>query len=177
VVIKPLLAALVLLAVIPQAGPPPAQRPEPPTGAIALVVHLSNPVNNLSISDLRRIFMMETQNWPHGRKITVVLGEKGQPGRAEVIRRICGISEAEYDRHILLQTFRGAIGLGPRTIRDTAAMLRFIFNAPGSIGYAPSDQVNNNSTKVLRIEGLAPSDLRYPLRLRGAGASRPPPVE
>lgn len=162
---------------LPQAGPPTAQRPDAAAGAIALVVNLSNPVSNLTVADLRRVFMMETQNWPHGRKITVVLGEKGQPGRAEVIRRICGISEAEYDRHILLQTFRGAIGLGPRTIRDTPAMLRFIFNAPGSIGYAPADQVTNDSIKVLRVDGFAPSDPRYPLRLRAAGATRPPPVQ
>ncbi|MEO8682984.1 MAG: hypothetical protein ABI665_28320 [Vicinamibacterales bacterium] len=133
-------------------------------GVIAIIVNPSNPVDNLTRSELRRIFMMETQNWPHARKITVVLEEKGQPLRADVIRLICGISEAEYDRHILLQTFRGSIGWGPRAIRTVDAIMRFVFNAPGAIGYAPAAQANG-TTKVLRIDGLRPIDPQYALRL------------
>ena len=142
------------------------------SGVIAIIANPSNPVDNLTRSELRRIFMMETQNWPHARKITVVLEEKGQPLRAQVIRMICGISETEYDRHILLQTFRGSIGWGPRAIRTVDAMLRFVFNAPGAIGYAPASQANA-TTKVLRIDGLRPTDPDYALRLPPA-PSRPP---
>lgn len=144
-----------------QASVAGAQSPAP--GAIAIVVHQSNPVNDLTRSELRRIFMVETQTWPHGRKVTLVLGEKGQAGRAEAIRLICGLSEAEYDRHILLQTFRGSIGWGPRAIRSVSAMLRFVFNAPGAIGYVPASQVDS-TIKVLTIDGRAPSDPQYPLR-------------
>jgi len=43
--------------------------------ALAIVVHRGNPVESLTLSELRRIFMLETQNWPHGRRITVVLRE------------------------------------------------------------------------------------------------------
>ncbi len=157
------------MAVAVVAGPPALARSQgAATGTFALVVHQSNPVNNLTLTELRRIFMMEMQTWPHGRKITLVLGEKGQPGRAEVIRVVCGISEADYDRHILLQTFRGTIGWGPRAIQSTAAMLRFVFNAPGAIAYVPADQTDT-STKVLRIDGLLPADPRYPVRVRANG--------
>jgi hypothetical protein len=45
--------------------------------AIAIIVHRSNPVDNLSFAELRRIFLLERQTWPHGRKITVVLREGG----------------------------------------------------------------------------------------------------
>lgn len=140
--------------------------------AIAIVVHQSNPVNNLPLSELRRIFMVETQSWPHGRKVTLVLGEKGQAGRADAIRLICGMSEAEYDRHILLQTFRGSVGWGPRAIQSVSAMLRFVFNAPGAIGYVPAERVDA-TTKILRIDGRAPADPQYPLRMRTPGAGRP----
>ena len=42
-------------------------------------------------------------------------------------------------------------------------MIRFIFNAPGAIGYVRADQVDG-TTKVLRIDGLLPGDPKYPLR-------------
>jgi hypothetical protein len=157
------------LAVAMLFGPPVlADRQAPAPVTFALVVHQSNPVNDLTMADLRRIFMLETQTWPHGRKITLVLGEKGQPGRAEIIRVVCGISEADYDRHLLLQTFRGTIGWGPRAIRSPAAMQRFVFNAPGAIAYLPAD-VTDSTTKVLRIDGLLPGDPQYPVRVHANG--------
>ena len=140
------------------------QTPASPGPAMAIIVHRSNPVNELTLAELRRIFMLETQTWPHGRKITLVLGEKGQAGRPEIIRLICGFSEADYDRHILLQTFRGHVGLGPRAIRSPAAMIRFVFNAPGAIGYVRADQLDG-STKVLRIGGFDLTHPDYPLRV------------
>lgn len=150
--------------------PPPAN---PPT-ALAIIVHRTNPVDGLTMAELRRIFMLDTQTWPHGRKITLVLREKGQPERGDAIQLICGMSEAEYERHVLLQTFRGNTGAGPRSILSAAAMLRFVFNAPGAIGYVPADQFDG-TTKLLKIDGLLPSDSTYPLRRRPS-TKRPEPA-
>jgi hypothetical protein len=136
-----------------------------PAETLAIVVNQANPVQALTLAELRRIFMLDTQTWPNGRKITVVLREKGQPEREEAIRLVCDMSEVDYDHHILFQTFRGSIGWGPRSIMSAKAMLRFIFNVPGAIGYVPADDVEG--TKVLRIDGFPPADPGYPLR-RGA---------
>jgi ABC-type phosphate transport system substrate-binding protein len=148
-------------------GPAPAQPPG--ADALAIVVHKSNPTEELSFRELRRIFMLERQTWGHGRKITVVLRESGQPERAEAIRLICGLSGEDYDRHLLLQTFRGTISQGPREIRTATAMLRFVFNAPGAIGYVWADS-DMSFIKVLRIDGLLPGHPRYPLRRQPRGS-------
>jgi ABC-type phosphate transport system substrate-binding protein len=131
--------------------------------ALAIIVHRSNPVDELTSGELRRIFMFETQTWPNRRRITVVLRQKGQPERIEAIRLICGLTELEYDRHVLFQVFRGKIARGPRSILSAGAMLRFVFNAPGAIGYVPEAQLDG-STKVLRIDGVLPGDAGYPLQ-------------
>ena len=145
---------------IPQ-GPPATAAPLP--DALAIVVHRSNPLATITARELRRIFLLETQTWGNGRRITVVLREKGQPERAEAIRMICGLSEGQYDRHILLQTFRGTIDRGPREILSAAAMLRFVFNVPGAIGYVPAAE-SDDTVKVLRIDGLLPDAPGYLLR-------------
>lgn len=156
-------AALLVLADWLAATPLIARGQPGATDALAIIVNRSNPVDALTLRELRRIFMFETQTWPNGRKITVVLREKGQPERGAAIRLICGLSEAEFDRYILFQTFRGAIVGGPRAILSAGAMLRFVFNAPGAIGYVPANEVDD-STKVLRINGVLPGDPEYPLR-------------
>jgi ABC-type phosphate transport system substrate-binding protein len=149
-----------------------SQRPAALADAIAIIVHRSNPTEDLSFRELRRIFMLERQTWRHGRKITVVLRESGQPERAEAIRLICGMSEQDYDRHLLLQTLRGTITQGPREIRTAEAMIRFIFNAPGAIGYVPAN-AEASLTKVLRIDGLLPGDPKYPLQRQVASSMEP----
>jgi ABC-type phosphate transport system substrate-binding protein len=139
----------------------PAQTAASP--ALAIIVHPSNPIDNLTFSELRRILMLDTQTWPHGRKITVVLRERGQPERGDAIRLICGLSEGDYDKHILFRTFQGSVNIGPRSIQSAAAMLRFVYSAPGAIGYVAADQVDA-TVKTLRIDGALPGDPRYPLR-------------
>lgn len=141
---------------------------------LAIIVHRSNPVDGLSLAELRRMFLLDTQTWPRGRKITVVLREKGQPERAEALQMICELTETEYERHVLLQTFRGNVGWGPRSIRSASAMLRFVFNVPGAIGYVWADEVDD-TIKVLRMDGRLPGEPGYPLH--EATRRRPTPED
>jgi len=161
--VRALLALLLLAA--PFAGPAQtASQPAVPP-PLAVIVHPANPVENLTVSELRRIFMLDTQTWPHGRKITVVLREKGQAERADGIRIICGLTEREYDRQVLFRTFQGSVNIGPRSIQSSATMLRFVQNAPGAVGYVNADEFDG-TVKLLRIDGLLPDNPRYPLRRR-----------
>jgi ABC-type phosphate transport system substrate-binding protein len=164
---RPALLALLLLTAPLARGEQAA--PQVPSPVLAVVVHRSNPVDGVTFSELRRIFMLDTQTWPHGRKITVVLREKGQPERADAIRIICGLSEDDYDKHILFRTFQGRVNIGPRSIQSASAMLRFVYSAPGAIGYVAADQVDT-TVKLLRIDDTLPGDPRYPLRRSRRGA-------
>jgi ABC-type phosphate transport system substrate-binding protein len=161
---------VVCLLAAPWARTAPGYQAPPPAPALAIVVNRSNPVDNLSFSDLRRIFMLDTQSWPHGRKITVVLRDKGQPERAEAIRIICALSERDYEKHILFRTFQGRVNIGPRAIQSAPTMLRFVYNAPGAIGYVNADEVDA-SVKLLRIDGALPDEPSYPVR-RGRARAR-----
>ena len=73
---RPFVMALLLAwALATAAATAREQTATPP--ALAIVVNRSNPIENLTFSELRHIFMLDTQTWPHGRKITVVLRDKG----------------------------------------------------------------------------------------------------
>ena len=154
------LALIFSIALLVQRQLPIAQAPAP--AALAVIVHRSNPIEGMTFSELRRIFMLDTQTWPHGRKITVVLRDKGQPERDDAIRIICGLSEDDYEKHILLRTFQGRVNIGPRSIQSASAMVRFVYSAPGAIGYVAADEVDP-SVKLLKIDDSLPGDPNYPL--------------
>jgi ABC-type phosphate transport system substrate-binding protein len=165
----PVVLTVVLLSWAALAGTAPLVAQQVPPGpALAIIVHRSNPVDNLTFGQLRRIFMLDTQTWPQGRKITVVLREHGQPERADAVRMVCGLSESEYEKHVLLRTFQGSVNIGPRSIQSASGMLNFVYSAPGAIGYVNAGEVNA-SVKVLRIDGTLPDDPGYPLRRRSPG--------
>jgi ABC-type phosphate transport system substrate-binding protein len=165
------LALIFSIALLVQRQLPIAQAPAP--AAFAVIVHRSNPIEGMTFSELRRIFMLDTQTWPHGRKITVVLRDKGQPERADAIRIICGLSEDDYEKHILLRTFQGRVNIGPRSIQSSSAMVRFVYSAPGAIGYVAADEVEP-SVKLLRIDDSLPGDASYPLVKGKRGRGEPP---
>lgn len=143
-----------------------------PRAALAIVVNHRNPVTGLSVGELRRIFLLDMQYWPTGRRITLVLREPGQPARAEALRLVCGMGEDEYRRHLMLQVFRGRPGsAAPRSIRTTEGMLGFVQNAPGAVGHVDASQVND-TVKALRIDGRLPTDPGYPLQLSPARMPR-----
>jgi ABC-type phosphate transport system substrate-binding protein len=136
-----------------------------PIGALAIVVHRSNPTDDLSLAELRSLFLGERQRWPNGRRITLVLQEPGQPEREAALRLVYRMTEAEIGHHFLRAVYRGQAVSAPKTLSSADRVLRFVFNVPGAIGCVPLRDVDG-TVKVLRVDGRPPTDAAYPLRLR-----------
>ena len=158
-----LILAAALILGIPQNGAGRA-REFVPELRLAIVVNKSNPADNLSLVELRRIFLGQQSRWPSGRRIVVVMQERGQPEREAVLREILRMSEDEYREHFLRGLYTGQIFASPKTVADPSVVRRFVFNAQGAIGYLRASDVDG-SVKVVRIDGHLPSDLDYKLQL------------
>jgi ABC-type phosphate transport system substrate-binding protein len=161
--------AIVLLFVMPtsrraQAAGGLAQTRGAPGKALAIVVNRSNPVDELSFRDLRKIFLGERSHWPNGRRIAVAMLEYGQPERASILRQVYRMSEERYRDHFVTGMFRGDVFVAPKTLASPVIMRKFVFNAPGAIGYLRSSDVDG-SVKVVRIEGRLPDDKDYMLQI------------
>src|SRR5207244_927600 len=81
---------------------------------LAIVVNQSNPVNELTMAELRRVFLGERGHWPNGRRITLVMLEPGWPERAAVLTSIYHMDEAEFNNHFLHGLFTGEVFVSPR---------------------------------------------------------------
>lgn len=142
---------------VPEARNKPAQ-------SLAIVVNPSNPVQNLSFGELRKIFLGERSAWPHGRKIALAMLDYGWPERQSVLRQIYRMNEDGYDDHFAKGVFRGEIFVAPKALASPEIMRKFVFNAPGGIGYLRTSDVDD-SVKVLRIDGRLPTDKDYRLQI------------
>lgn len=131
---------------------------------LAIIVNKSNPTTDLSFDDLRRMFLAEQSNWPNGRRVTIVMRDRGQPERSAVLRTIYRMSEREFDRYFLQTTFTGQALGAPKTVSTAASMRKFVFYVPGAIGYVRASELDDSITAI-RIDGLAPGDPGYRLKL------------
>jgi hypothetical protein len=141
--------------------------PEQPTASeqnLAIVVNLANPIENLSIAELRRIFLGARGHWPNGRRITIVMMEPAQPERIAVLREICQMSENEFSNHFLHGLFTGEVLVSPKTLATPVGVRKFVFNVPGAIGYLRMSDVDS-SVKVVRIDERFPNDKGYPFHV------------
>lgn len=148
---------------VPNTGSLP-EGPLPAAENLAIVVNRSNPVENLSTSELRRVFLGERGHWPNGRRITIVMIEPGQPERDVVLRDIFRMTETEFNNHFLHGVFTGEVLVSPKTLATPVGVRKFVFNVPGAIGYLRASDVDA-SVKVVRIDERYPDDKAYPFHV------------
>lgn len=129
---------------------------------MAVIVNLSNPVNDLTLKELRSIVTIQRTQWPNGRRITVALHEPGYPEREAVLRRVYGMNEAAFTRYFLHATFTGQIPNGPRQLATSEGLRRFVVNVPGAVGFIRLIDVDP-SVKTVRINGQAAGTPGYSL--------------
>ena len=139
-------------------------QPVPPDESIAIVVNQENSVDNLTMKDLRTVFLGERSHWSNGRRITLVMLEPGQPERKAILREIYRMSETDLNRHFLQGLFTGEVFVSPKTLATPVGVRKFVFNVPGASGYVRSSDLDS-TVKVIRIDGKLPDDKDYELRL------------
>lgn len=156
-------------AVLLSAGLSPGLAPQSHAAtddSLAIVVNRTNPVENLSFPELRKIFLGEQTHWSNGRRITVVMFEPGNSERQAVLAQIYKMGEKDFNNYFLHGMFTGEIHAAPKALPSSAEVLKFVLNVPGAIGYVKTPDVNE-SVKVVRVESRLPSEKEYLLRLHG----------
>lgn len=159
--------AVLLLDVSPFTAATPVDTQELPQveQTLAVIVNRSNPVDNLTMQELRTVFLGERSHWPNGRRITLVMMEPGQPERSAVLREVYRMNESDFSRHFLQGLFTGEVFVSPKTLATPVGVRKFVFNVPGAIGYVRAGDVDP-TVKVIRVDGHLPEDKDYGLRLQ-----------
>jgi phosphate transport system substrate-binding protein len=140
---------------------PPAARAQD-SEPLAIVVNRSNPLNEISLVDLRRVFRGQRSRWSNGRRVTLVMRDPGAREREAILQSLYGVAENDYRRTYMQAVFSGETTDAPKTLASTNGVLRFVYNVPGAIGYVRARDVDA-SVKMLRVDGRLPGEPGYRL--------------
>jgi phosphate transport system substrate-binding protein len=130
---------------------------------LTVVVNKSNPVENLTKAQLRKIVMGDQAAWSAGKKVTVILRAPGQPNRAGVLRSICGIAEDDFTQHQMQASFNGDASNPPKVVASDEAVRSAVAAQPGAIGFLLAADVND-SVRAVTVDGVAAGQDGYKVK-------------
>ena len=151
---------LLLLAI---ATPTAAAAQSTPGEGVAIVVHPGTAVDNLTLEQLRRIFMADQQFWGDRSRITLLVRAPAAYERAVVLNVIYRMSEDEFRKYWVGKMFRAEVPAGPKIVYSSEMAGELVTVIPGAIAFVPAGDVMPGA-KVVRIGGRLPGQAGYPLQ-------------
>ena len=145
-----------LIGMAPHPWEGAAQVPEP----IAIVVHESNPVRDLSMEELRRIYLGSITMFEHGERVVLL---EASEHRTSFYRSALDMGEDRLNRHWISRVFAGRAGSPPQEMRSDGELRSYVAAHAGAIAFLSAASVDD-TVKVVTITGLGPDDAGYPLR-------------
>lgn len=133
------------------------------SSSIAIVVHKDTQVDNLSMAELRSVFLADQQFWPDRKRIILLVRAPQSDERDFVLNRIYRMSEDEFRQYWIAKMFRAEVPRGPKIVFSSDTTLDLVVAIPGSISFVRASEVMGD-VKVIRIDGALPSDPSYPLQ-------------
>lgn len=155
------LACLLLLLTVGTAMDAAAQ--SAPGEGVAIVVHPSTAVDDLTLDQLRRIFMADQQFWGDRSRITLLVRAPAAYERAVVLNVIYRMGEDEFRKYWVGKMFRAEVPAGPKIVYSSEMAGELVTVIPGAITFVPASDVMPGA-KVVRINGRLPGQAGYPLQ-------------
>lgn len=130
---------------------------------IAVIVNPDNPVSNISLVDLRKIFSGSKRTWPGGLPIKPLVRAPGCHERI-VLLSLLGMSEGEYKQYWTAQIFRGEADAQPAILPSFGMALEAARAFRGAIAFVEARDIKPGTfIKVIKVDGYKPGEEGYPL--------------
>jgi ABC-type phosphate transport system substrate-binding protein len=124
---------------------------------IVVIVNAANPVDNLSLADLRKLFLSDRVRWDTGKPVAPVMVAAGAPERNLFLKTVCGMTDADFSNYFLQAAFTGKSATPPKEVSSSAAVKSFVASSPGAIGFLKGSDFHGDESgiKAVKIETVA----------------------
>ncbi|HEX5099245.1 MAG TPA: hypothetical protein VFV94_07080 [Polyangiaceae bacterium] len=129
---------------------------------LVVIVAKTSSINDLSLAQLRRVYLGEPVDSGGQRLIPINHGSTVNE-RLAFDRLVLGMSKEEVARYWIDRRIRGQSG-APKAVDPDDVHQRVVAKLAGAIGYVRSTEVRSEA-KIVRIDGKGPDDRGYPLEL------------
>jgi ABC-type phosphate transport system substrate-binding protein len=135
--------------------------------AIVVIVNNTNPVDNLSMGELKKLFLSDRSRWDTGKAVAPVMLGPGAPERSSFLKIVCGMSDADLGKYFLQAAFTGKSATPPKEVGSPGATKSFVAGSPGAIGFVKASDLpaGDATVKAVKIDGVAAGDPGYKLKM------------
>jgi len=136
---------------------------------IVVIVNSANPVANLSMSDLKKLFLSDRSKWDTGKSVAPVMVTAGAPERTAFLKQVCGMSDGDFSKYFLQAAFTGKSATPPKEVSGAAGVKSFVASSPGAIGFVKAGDFHGDGSdggiRAVKVDGAAAGDAGYKLKM------------
>jgi ABC-type phosphate transport system substrate-binding protein len=130
---------------------------------IAVVVNPDTPVAEMSLADVRKVFLGERQYWNSKMPVILLVRAPVAKERDVVLRIIYQMSESQFKQFWVAKIFRSEAVSAPKIVYSSDMTNQLVSAVPGAIAFMDAKSVGAG-LKVIKIDGHLPGETGYPLR-------------
>ena len=132
-------------------------------GDIAVVVNADTPITDLSLSEVRKVFLGDRQYWNSKLPVVLLMRAPAARERDVVLRVIYQMSEEQYKQYWVAKVYRSEVTGAPKVVYSDSMQYELVSAMPGAIAAVDGRNVHPG-VKVVRVDGMLPGEKGYPLR-------------
>ena len=141
----------------------PKEKPKEEEIEVAVIVNPANPVEALSLAELRKIFAGEKQSWGSPGPISIFVRGPGAREREVLLSRVLKMNESEYQQHWVRKVYSGEAPRQPLALLSNGMQLEAIRAEKGAIALIAFKDIHQG-VKMIKIDGRIPGMNGYPLK-------------
>jgi len=130
---------------------------------VAVVVHPDTPVSNLTLAEVRKVFLGERQYWSANVPVVLLIRAPVARERSVVLKTIYQMSDSQFKQYWIAKIFRAESASAPKVVYSNDMANELVTAIPGAIAFIDTREVRTGA-KVIRVDGRLPGEAGYPLR-------------
>ena len=128
---------------------------------IAIVVDAENPMEDISLDDLKKLF--EGRSTRLGETSGVTLYQHTS-SRERFYEQALSTTVSRATRAWMALVFSGDAAVPPIDFERASDLVEAVAREPSALGFLPFSEVDTELVRILRLDGWSIDDPRYPLR-------------
>lgn len=129
---------------------------------VAVVTNPSTPVSELSLAEVRKIFLGERQYWNSSMPVVVLVRAPVAREREVVLKTIYQMNENQFKQYWVAKIFRSEAVSAPKIVYSSDMTMQLLSVIPGSIAFMQAKDVGPG-VKILKVDGQTPGEPGYKL--------------
>ena len=129
---------------------------------IAVVTNPETPVAELSLVDVRKVFLGDRQYWNSNMPVILLVRAPVAREREVVLKNIYQMTESQFKQYWVAKIFRSEAVSAPKIVYSADMTNQLLAVIPGSIAFMEAKAVGPG-LKVLKVDGRLPGEAGYKL--------------